>query len=216
MSSLLSLEDGVTLTQLARTTIERYLGEKKHLTLPESTSGALQEHRGVFVTLKKQRHPNRSEWQLRGCIGHLPPDPNSHHKPIPLIQATHQAALSSAFEDPRFPPVQSDEMGIILVEVSVLTLPEEIVSANRSKLSDQITVGKDGVIIQGKGWHRGLLLPQVAPEQGWTAEEFLQGCCQKAGLPPNCYLDSDVNVLKFQAQIFSETTPRGKIVERDF
>jgi uncharacterized protein (TIGR00296 family) len=216
MPRLLSLEDGVTLTQFARQTIESYLFEKKQLTLPESTTEALQEHRGVFVTLKKQRFLDRPEWQLRGCIGHLQPDPNSHHKPIPLIKATHQAALSSALEDPRFPPVQSDEMESILVEVSVLTLPEEIVSENRSKLFEQITVGKDGLIIQGKGWHRGLLLPQVAPEQGWNAEEFLQGCCRKSGLPPNCYLDSDVNVLKFQAQIFSETTPRGKIVERVF
>ena len=216
MSKLLSLEDGVTLTQFARQTIETYLGEKKHLSLPESTSDALQEHRGVFVTLKKQHHPNRPEGQLRGCIGHLPPSPNSHHKPISLIQATQQAALGSAFEDPRFPPVQSDEMKSILVEVSVLTLPEKIIIENRSTLPEQITVGKDGLIIQGKGWHRGLLLPQVAPEQDWNADEFLQGCCQKAGLPPHCYLDSDVNVLKFQAQIFSETTPRGKIVERNF
>ncbi len=216
MPRLLSLEEGVTLTQFARQTIESYLTQKRLVTLPESTSDALQEHRGVFVTLKKQRPPDRPEGQLRGCIGHLPPGPNSHHKPISLIQATQQAALSSALEDPRFPPVQPDEMKLILVEVSVLTLPEEISSENKSTLSEQITVGKDGLIIQGKGWHRGLLLPQVAPEQGWNAEEFLQGCCQKAGLPPNCYLDSDVNVLKFQAQIFSETTPRGKIVEREF
>jgi uncharacterized protein (TIGR00296 family) len=216
MPRLLSLEDGVTLTKFARQTIESYLAEKRPATLHESTSDALHEHRGVFVTLKKQRSPDRPERQLRGCIGHLQPGPNSHQKPISLIQATQQAALSSALEDPRFPPVQPDEMKSILVEVSVLTLPEEIISENRSALSDQITVGKDGLIIQGKGWFRGLLLPQVAPEQGWNAEEFLQGCCQKAGLPPNCYLDSDVNVLKFQAQIFSETTPRGKIVEREF
>ncbi len=216
MPKLLSLEDGVTLTKFARQTIESYLAEKRPAALAESTSDALQGHRSVFVTLKKQRSPDRPEWQLRGCIGHLQPGPNSHHKSISLIQATQQAALSSALEDPRFPSVQPDEMESILVEVSVLTLPEEICSENRSKLSNQITVGKDGLIIQGKGWYRGLLLPQVAPEQGWNAEEFLQGCCQKAGLPTNCYLDPDVNVLKFQAQIFSETTPRGKIVEREF
>lgn len=216
MPRLLSLEDGVTLTQFARQTIETYLIENKQLPMPESTSDVLQEHRGVFVTLKKRRSLERPEWQLRGCIGHLQPGPNSHHKPISLIKATHQSSLSSAFEDPRFPPVQLDEMESILVEVSVLTLPEKIVSENRSKLSEHITVGKDGLIVQGKGWHRGLLLPQVAPEQGWNAEEFLQGCCQKAGLPSNCYLDSEVNVLKFQAQIFSETLPRGDIVEREF
>lgn len=216
MPRLLSLEDGVTLTQFARQTIETYLIENKQLPMPESTSDVLQEHRGVFVTLKKRRSLKHPEWQLRGCIGHLQPGPNSHHKPISLIKATHQSSLSSAFEDPRFPPVQLDEMESILVEVSVLTLPEKIVSENRSKLSEHITVGKDGLIVQGKGWHRGLLLPQVAPEQGWNAEEFLQGCCQKAGLPSNCYLDSEVNVLKFQAQIFSETSPRGDIVEREF
>ena len=111
---------------------------------------------------------------MRGCIGHLQPGPNSHQKPISLLEATRQAALSSALEDPRFPPVQAEELNSILVEISVLTLPEEITVEDRTKLAEQISVGKDGLIIHGKGWHRGLLLPQVAPEQGWNAEEFLK------------------------------------------
>ncbi len=216
MSKLLSLKDGITLTQFARQTIERFLHDKKKLAFPEHPSETLLERRGVFVTLKASHSLEEPKWRLRGCIGHLQPGPNSHHKPIPLLEATRQAALSSALDDPRFPPVQVDELESILVEVSVLTLPEEIIVENRLDLHEQINVGRDGVIVQGKGWHRGLLLPQVAPEQGWKAEEFLQGCCQKAGLPPDCFLDSDVKILKFQAQIFSETMPKGKIVERKF
>jgi uncharacterized protein (TIGR00296 family) len=216
MSKLLSLEDGIVLTHFARKTIESYLHEKKESALPESTSEVLLEHRGVFVTLKKRRSTTEDEWLLRGCIGHLQPDPNSRHKPISLLEATRQVALSSALQDPRFPPVKVEELESILVEISVLTMPEDIIIKDRSKLSDHIQIGKDGLIIEGKGWHRGLLLPQVAPEQGWDTEEFLRGCCQKAGLPPDCYLDTDVTILKFQAQIFAETSPNGEVVELQY
>jgi uncharacterized protein (TIGR00296 family) len=216
MPKLLTLKDGITLTQFARQTIESYIYNNEQLALPEAASKALLEHRGVFVTLKKRDSYGEPEWRLRGCIGHLQPGPNSPHKSISLLEATRQAALSSALQDPRFPPVQAKELDSILVEVSVLTLPEEIVIENRSELSKQISVGKDGLIVEGKGWHRGLLLPQVAPEQNWNAEEFLQGCCQKAGLHPDCYLNPDVKLFKFQAQIFAELVPNGKIVEREF
>ncbi|TRO50874.1 TIGR00296 family protein [Candidatus Bathyarchaeota archaeon] len=216
MARLLTLEDGIVLTIFARQTIEHFILFNQKATFPESPSEALTEHRGVFVTLKKRHPRNEQKWELRGCIGHLQPGPDSHHQSISLLEATRQAALSSAFEDPRFPPVRADEMESILVETSVLTLPQEILTIDRGKLSDQITIGTDGLIVQGRGWHRGLLLPQVAPEQGWNAEEFLQGCCQKAGLPPSCYLDPGVKILKFQAQIFAESVPNGEIRARKF
>lgn len=216
MSRLLTLEDGKILTRFARRTIEGYILHNQKVALPESPSEALMDHRGVFVTLKKRHSRNEQKWELRGCIGHLQPEPDSHRRSISLLEATRQAALSSALEDPRFPPVQADELDSILVETSVLTVPQEIVTTDRAKLSNQIVVGVDGLIIQGRGWHRGLLLPQVAPEQGWNAEEFLQGCCQKAGLPPSCYLDSTVTILKFQAQVFTESVPHGEISEREF
>jgi hypothetical protein len=216
MSKLLTLEDGIMLTRFARRTIEGHILHNEKVPFPKSPSEALTEHRGVFVTLKKQHQRNKQKWELRGCIGHLQPEPDSHHQSISLLEATRQAALSSALEDPRFPPVRPDELGSILVETSVLTVPQEMLTADRTKVSDQIAIGQDGLIIQGKGWHRGLLLPQVAPEQGWNAEDFLQGCCQKAGLPPSCYLDSSVTILKFQAQIFAESAPNGEIKAREF
>lgn len=216
MSNHLTLNDGIALTKFARQVIESYIYNNEQLALPENPSSALLEPRGVFVTLK-ERHPrDETKWRLRGCIGHLPPGPTSHYKPLSLLEATRKAALSSALEDPRFLPVKVGELDTILVEISVLTLPEEIRVKERSELFDHIMVGKDGLIMQGRGWHHGLLLPQVAPEQGWNVEEFLQGCCQKAGLHPDCYQDPEVKIFKFQAQIFAELLPKGKIVEREF
>lgn len=216
MSRLLTLEEGTILTKFARQSIESYIRNKQQLDIPTTTSEALQENRGVFVTLKKRQTEDTNNWMLRGCIGRLQPGPTSRDEPVPLLEATRQAALSSALDDPRFPSVQIKELGLILVEVSVLTVPEELEVQNRKKLAAHITVGRDGLIIEGQGWHRGLLLPQVAPEQGWNAEQFLQGCCQKAGLPPDSYLKNEVRIYKFQAQIFSETSVNGEIVERTF
>ncbi len=216
MPKLMTLEEGILLTQFARQTIERYLKEKQYLELPTPRPEIFDEYRGVFVTLKKGQHKNAKNWVLRGCIGHLQPAPDSKVKPLPLIEATRQAALSSAFEDPRFPPLKIEELESTHIEVSVLTPPEEVDVDDRATVAKNIVVGRDGLIIQGKGWHRGLLLPQVAPEQGWSAEQFLQGCCQKAGLPPNSYLNPEIKIFKFQAQIFAETSVKGKIIERTF
>jgi uncharacterized protein (TIGR00296 family) len=204
------------LTKFARQTIESYIRNKQQLDIPITNSESLHENRGVFVTLKKRQGEKNNKWMLRGCIGRLPPGPISRAEPVPLLEATRQAALSSALDDPRFPPVQEEELELILVEVSVLTVPEELEVQDRKKFTEHIIVGKDGLIVEGRGWHRGLLLPQVAPEQGWNAEQFLQGCCQKAGLPPDSYLKSEVRIYKFQAQIFSETSISGEIIERTF
>jgi uncharacterized protein (TIGR00296 family) len=211
MTKLLTLQEGIILTKLARQTIESYIKDQRSLDPPQTNSKTLFEPRGVFVTLKSQ--PQR---ELRGCIGFLQPDPKSHQKPVPLLQATQKAALNSALKDPRFPPLKPTELARILIEVSVLTIPEALEVENRKDLPNSIVVGKHGLIIEGEGWHRGLLLPQVAPEQGWNAEEFLKGCCQKAGLSKDCYLDPNVRILTFQAQIFAEETVRGKISERTF
>lgn len=213
MGSLLTLDEGMLLTQFARKVIEEYIQNQRTIELPKISSKTLFEPRSVFVTLKKRKP---MDWILRGCIGRLQPGPGEVGDHLPLLEATKQAALSSALEDPRFPPVRLDELDSILIEVSVLTVPEEISIKDRKKISEQISIGKDGLFIDAGSWHKGLLLPQVAPEQKWNATEFLEGCCQKAGVAPNSYLDPNVKVYKFQAQIFTEDKPRGKIHERKF
>ncbi len=158
-----------------------------------------EEKRGAFVTLK--RHPSGD---LRGCIGYPLPT-------LPLRLAVAQAALAAATEDPRFRPVVSAELPRLTVEVSVLTVPEAIPGDRPSDRIAAVRVGRDGLIVEGYGTS-GLLLPQVAPEQGWTAEEFLEGTCEKAGLPPDAWRDPRVRVLRFGAEVYAETSPGGPVV----
>lgn len=156
----------------------------------------LQEKCGVFVTLT-------IDDQLRGCIGL--PYPTS-----PLLEAVVQAANSAAFEDPRFPSVQPKEMNDIVIEVSVLTPPEKLEVLDPRDLPFRVKVGRDGLII-GRGWQKGLLLPQVPVEWGWDSKQFLSQCCVKAGLPQNSWLKKEVDVLTFQAILFKEDSPKGII-----
>jgi len=193
----LSDDEGAFLVKLARRAIEEKLKTGKGIK-PEHFSENLRKHRGVFVTLNKIIN---SSHQLRGCIGIPTPF-------MPLDEAVVESAINAAFEDPRFNPVTLDEMDSIIVEVSVLTPPQVIQADKPEDYSRKIEVGKDGLIVS-KGSRKGLLLPQVAVEWGWDAEEFLTQCCLKAWLPPDAWFDKGVEVSKFQAIIFSEEKPRG-------
>jgi uncharacterized protein (TIGR00296 family) len=215
VSRLLTLEEGTALVRLARATITEFLRERPLPEISDTISGALREPRNVFVTLKMVNQKDSRPPSLRGCIGWLQYPPNPNEPQISLMEATQRAAISSAVRDPRFPPVQESELDTIIIEVSVLTIPEEIVVPVRATLKEHITIGEDGLIVEA-GRYKGLLLPQVAPEQGWDAEQFLGACCRKAGLPSNQYLDPLVKISKFQAQIFAETHPKAEIVERKF
>ena len=48
------------------------------------------------------------------------------------------------------------------------------------------------------------LLPQVAVENQWSAEEFLNQTCKKAGLDPAAWKDPKAVVEVFSAQVFAE------------
>ncbi len=180
---MLTEEQGRRLVQIARENITYYLTHHEMLSL-EDIPLEFKEKMGVFVTLKK--HGN-----LRGCIGY--PEPV-----YPLITALLDSSISAALNDPRFPPVTSKEMKDIEMEVTVLTNPEEIVPD-----PENVKVGEDGLMVES-GMYSGLLLPQVAVEWGWDAEEFLCQTCTKAGLPPDCWLDGETKVYTFQGQIFTE------------
>lgn len=185
--------------RLARGGIERYLrtGEILEEKVPEK----LKEPRGVFVTLLKGG-------ELRGCIGF--PFPS-----FPLAEATVKAAISSATSDPRFPPLTEEEMGEVTIEVSVLSPPEPLVVKNPREYLQHVKVGRDGLIVEWRGFS-GLLLPQVAVEWNWDAEEFLSQTCMKAGLGADCWLRREVKISRFTARIFSEVEPGGKVEERKF
>lgn len=193
-----TLEEGALLVKTARRTIEIYLREGKPppaLKVPPK----LKEPYGVFVTLTKHD-------ELRGCIGHPMPT-------MPLIDAVIDSAVSSATRDPRFSPVEPDELSEIEVEVSVLSKPEPLKAKNPSDYPSLIVIGRDGLIVE-RGGYAGLLLPQVPVEWEWDAEEFLSHACMKAGLTPDAWLDKNTRVQKFSAQVFREKKPGGEVEER--
>lgn len=160
----------------------------------EPLPAVFDERRGVFVTLK--RYPSL---ELRGCIGY----------PLPVLllrEALARAAVSAAVEDPRFRPVRAQELPRLAIEVSVLTVPTPIRTNRPEELIRAVQVGRDGLIVEGFGFS-GLLLPQVAPEQHWSSEEFLAGTCEKAGLPQTAWRDPRVTVQRFEAEVFGESAP---------
>jgi uncharacterized protein (TIGR00296 family) len=68
---------------------------------------------------------------------------------------------------------------------------------------EEIEVGKHGLYIT-LGSRRGLLLPQVATQYGWSRDVFLAQTCRKAGLPENAWRDRPTSIYTFEAQVFSE------------
>jgi uncharacterized protein len=162
------------------------------------TSPVFAEPRGVFVTLK--RYPSGD---LRGCIGYPLPV-------LPLMSAIARAAVASATEDPRFPRVRASEVEELTVEVSVLTVPVPVTGRTPEDIVAGVKVGRDGLIVEGHGTS-GLLLPQVAPEQGWSPEELLDGTCEKAGLRPGAWREPGVKVRRFEAEVFVERSPGGTV-----
>ena len=75
-------------------------------------------------------------------------------------------------------------------------------------------IGRDGLVVE-YGLYRGLLLPNVATEQNFSKEEFLEAVCEKAGIPKNYWMQPNVKLYKFETQIFCEEEPNGKIVEKN-
>ncbi len=196
-----SLKEGEFLVILSRTAVEKYLSEGKRISPPENTPSSLFEKRGVFVTIRE--YPSKA---LRGCIGY--PEPV-----MPLVEATIEAAISAAVKDPRFYPMRYDELESVTFEVTVLT-PPELLKVPPEELPEAIEIGRDGLIVRC-GWTAGLLLPQVPVEFGWNEEEFLSQVCMKAGLSPDCWLDRNCEFYRFQGQIFEESEPLGKVVEKE-
>ena len=204
MSFQLTREEGEFLVRLARRAAEEYLKTKRVIEVPKNVSPNLMQRCGVFVTLNSIKHGRK---ELRGCIG-LP------YPTTPLARAVIESAISSATQDPRFPPVSLEELDYIVFEVSVLTPPQLVQVDRPTEYPSKIRVGRDGLIVE-RGYYKGLLLPQVPVEWGWNEEEFLCQCCMKAGLSPDCWLLNETKIYRFQAIIFGEKSPKGEIEQKD-
>jgi len=185
---LLTTGEGAVAVRAARAAIENAVEKRPQGS--EKLTEVFGEKRGVFVTLTKNG-------SLRGCIGFPYPV-------MPLGEALVHASRAAALEDPRFPPLTKDELSIISLEVTILTVPETV-EGEPAKRPQQVVVGKHGLIVRGMGTS-GLLLPQVATEYGWDAKTFLDNTCIKAGLSERCWTSKNIEILTFEGQIFSEHT----------
>ncbi|MEZ4598826.1 MAG: AmmeMemoRadiSam system protein A [Syntrophotaleaceae bacterium] len=150
---------------------------------------ALNIRRGCFVTITCQG-------QLRGCIGNFQSE-------LPLFMEVAEMAAASATKDPRFYPMRAEDLEDFDLEISVLSPLKKI------EKPEEIKVGIHGIYLE-KGYHRGVLLPQVALEYGWDRDSFLQQTCTKAGLPQEAWRAEDCEIYIFSAEVFG----RKKSVNR--
>jgi len=195
----LNLEEGTLIIKHSRNVLEQYLkGEEPNI---QSYPDKFKNVRGIFVSL--HTYP---EHDLRGCIGI--PEPI-----MSLVDAIKETSISAAVHDPRFQPLTHPELKDTIIEVSVLTTPEDVDVKDPREYLEKLKVGRDGLIIEF-GPYRGLLLPQVATEYNWDTKQFLSNLCLKAGLPVTAWTDYDVKIKSFQAQVFEELVPGGPVVEK--
>jgi AmmeMemoRadiSam system protein B/AmmeMemoRadiSam system protein A len=179
----ISKDEQEYLLDIARKSVEMIVKERTIYSCTAGNFETLNQERGAFVTLKKNG-------ALRGCIGFTAPIK-------PLYQTVQEAAISAALKDPRFQPVSREELAELHYEISVLSPFTHVQS------SEQIEIGKHGLLIK-YGSREGLLLPQVATEQHWDLNTFLQHTCLKAGLPNDSWKDKEADIFKFSAFVFGE------------
>jgi uncharacterized protein len=182
MPEILSGKQKSVLLAIARQAVEAVVRTGK-LDVEPSDDNGLNEKRGCFVTIRKNG-------DLRGCIGVF-----SSEKP--LYREIAEMAVSAATKDPRFHPMVEEDLQNFTIEISVLSPLIE------TKNPEEIEVGTHGIYLE-KGYSRGVLLPQVASEQGWDRTTFLENTCVKAGLPQNAWKAGDTRLYIFSAEIFND------------
>jgi len=180
MTPFLSPAQRQALVTLARAAVD---AQVTGATLPVPPPVALPDASGVFVTVKAHD-------ELRGCLGTLACGPGR------LADEVVRCAADAASRDPRFEPVSPAELADLDIEVSVLGPLESI----DPQTPGAVVVGLHGLVVE-QGHRRGLLLPQVATEWGWTTEQFLRQTCVKAGLPPDAW-ERGARVSRFSADVF--------------
>ena len=179
---MLSNEIRKYLLRLARTAIEsKLIGE--NLIPQKAEFPILDKKQGAFVTLNK-------DGNLRGCIGYI-----LAFKP--LYNTIIDVAKAAAFDDPRFPKLEINELLECEIEISIIS---EMIPVSSI---DEIKVGRDGLLLKN-GFYSGLLLPQVAIEWEWNKIEFLEQTSRKAGLNRNAWKEKGSQLFRFTAEVFRE------------
>jgi len=160
--------------------------------LPEvsakEVSPKLAETKACFVTLTK-------DGALRGCIGHILPQEA-------LYKAVADNTQNAAVRDPRFSPVQREEVDKIKIEISVLTEPQPLRFTSPDDLLNKLRPNEDGVVLQ-IGPRGATFLPQVWAQIPGKVE-FLNQLSLKAGCEPSAWRGKDTAVSIYHVESFEE------------
>jgi len=144
--------------------------------------------RACFVTLKKAG-------SLRGCVGHVEPQE-------PLFQAVIHNTRNACRRDPRFSPVQADEVNLIRIEISVLTELQPLHFSSPEDLLNRLQAHEHGVLLQCRD-RSATFLPKVWAQFPDTVE-FLNQLCEKAGCEPAAWRGGRISVFTYQVEAFEE------------
>ena len=187
----LAAADGEALVSLARAVLQSHLSHDTSVAewfASHPDTGRWQGPAGAFVTLNNTGKKARTDGRLRACMGVIEAEQ-------PLIDAVVQGAVWAA-RDPRFPPLEIEELAHAEIEVSALS-PMHGVRSYRF-----IEVGTHGVLLTKDG-RRAVFLPQVATEEGWSRDEMLDHLSLKAGLQRKAW-QHGATFQVFTAQVFKE------------
>lgn len=189
MSNALTNEEKRILLKVAREALEHGVTGKSLPPLDRTIlTPTLVEQGASFVTLTINT-------ELRGCIGAL-------EAYQPLVEDVREHAIAAAFEDPRFPPVESAELNRIRLEISRLTAPHPLEYSSAEDLIKKLKPHVNGVILKN-GTRRATFLPQVW-EKIPDPVEFLEHLCRKMGMNENAWRILPMDVLVYQVEEFQE------------
>jgi len=176
--------DRRALLAFARACIRQALqSSEEGVELPVELPENLQQLKcGLFVSLYL-------DGALKGCVGQVEPRKT-------LGPTLRKMSVAAAGRDPRFTPLQLDELAQIRIELSLLTPLRYL----EDPLS-QLEIGRHGLRVR-KDDKGGVFLPHVALRQNWSTEQLLIAVCEKAGLKRDAWRNAEVHC--FEAEVFSE------------
>jgi AmmeMemoRadiSam system protein A len=185
------LEERKLLLQLARTSLLCAVSGSSEPTPLAALPSKLLEQHACFVTLTQAG-------MLRGCMGNLLPR-------AALYQTVTENTRNAALRDPRFPPLEKNELGEVQIEITVLSQLEPLRYNSVDELLNQLQPGEHGVFLQ-LGASIATFLPQVW-EQVPDRIQFLDRLAQKCGGSSSAWREKDAQLCVYYAEYFSESIP---------
>lgn len=162
------------LLSLARETMKAYFEDKGPF-ISDKVVEKYGYNGACFVTLTY-------EGELRGCIGSL-------KATRPLYEDVIENSVNALVNDPRFLPVDVEELDGLIIELSILGEPEILEHKDEEELLEKLD-NEMGIVLEFGG-RRATFLPQVW-EQLPDKVIFLEELCHKAGLLTDDWKEADI------------------------